>query len=154
MFVTCSHLPNTDPARVSLASHVLVSWKAADMKLRAAVRTPGPSEANVARQRPEFIIPAANLIVVKIETSYIFTTILDFNVVTIGMCASVFQHIFTALALQLHCSSDKDNKYMLDIFSLQFVRLQLEMKSNIQSFSPFAYNLSSQTFTYQYIHPS
>ena len=70
------------------------------------------------------------------------------------MCASVFQHIFTALALQLHCSSDKDNKYMLDIFSLQFVRLQLEMKSNIQSFSPFAYNLSSQTFTYQYIHPS
>ena len=71
-----------------------------------------------------------------------------------NMCASVFQHIFTALALQLHCSSDKDNKYMLDIFSLQFVRLQLEMKSNIQSFSPFAYNLSSQTFTYQYIHPS
>ena len=70
------------------------------------------------------------------------------------MCASVFQHIFTALALQLHCSSDKDNKYMLDIFSLQFVRLQLEMKSNIQSFPPFAYNLSSQTFTYQYIHPS
>ena len=37
-----------------------------------------------------------------------------------NMCASVFQHIFTALALQLHCSSDKDNKYMLDIFSLQF----------------------------------
>ena len=71
-----------------------------------------------------------------------------------NMCASVFQHIFTALALQLHCSSDKDNKYMLDIFSLQFVRLQLEMKSNIQSFSPSAYNLSSQTFTYQYIHPS
>ena len=58
-----------------------------------------------------------------------------------NMCASVFQHIFTALALQLNCSSDKDNKYMLDIFSLQFVRLQLEMKSNIQSFSPFAYNL-------------
>ena len=53
-----------------------------------------------------------------------------------NMCASVFQHIFTALALQLHCSSDKDNKYMLDIFSLQFVRLQLEMKSNIQSFPP------------------
>ena len=71
-----------------------------------------------------------------------------------NMCASVFQHIFTALALQLNCSSDKDSNYMLDIFSLQFVRLQLEMKSKIQSFSPFAYNLSSQTFTYQYIHPS
>ena len=65
-----------------------------------------------------------------------------------NMCASVFQHIFTALALQLHCSSDKDSKYVLDIFSLQFVRLQLEMKSKIQSFSPFAYNLSSQTMIF------
>ena len=69
-----------------------------------------------------------------------------------NMCASVFQHIFTALALQLHCSSDKDNKYMLDIFSLQFVRLQLEMKSNIQSFSLFAYNLSSQTKDSLYLY--
>ena len=53
-----------------------------------------------------------------------------------NMCASVSQHIFTALALQLHCSSDKDNKYMLDIFSLQFFRLQLEMKSIFKAFPP------------------
>ena len=77
-----------------------------------------------------------------------------------NMCASVFQHIFTALALQLHCSSDKDNKYMLDIFSLQFhCSLSdcsyIEMKSNIQSFSPLpTIWVPRHLHTYQYIHPS